>query len=195
MWTYTRPGIMIPVSVPNGCHLCHLGFDCPAAWGDSNFPFVASLGESDGGKVRAGASHGASHEVKPRCVSHRRLQALLPGAIQIHQQEVLCGFGEFVGDPEHLSPALHPLLGAKKGGLPVSVGLVFRHVSSTFPGCFKPNECQKPAIFHETLVMDQLVQLLGELILDQYWYFHKSSKSSWAKRIIKLAPSSLQVPP
>eukprot|EP00435_Cladocopium_sp_Y103_P015380 s3168_g3.t1 len=24
--------------------------------------------------------------------------------------------------------------------------------------CFKPNECQKPAIFHETLVMDQLVQ-------------------------------------
>ena len=33
----------------------------------------------------------------------------------------------------------------------------------TFPGCFKPNECQKPAIFHETLVMDQLVQLLGSL--------------------------------
>ena len=43
---------------------------------------------------------------------------------------------------------------------------VFRHILSTFPGCFKPNECQKPAIFHETLVMDQLVQLLGELILD-----------------------------
>ena len=30
-----------------------------------------------------------------------------------------------------------------------------------FAGCFKPNECQKPAIFHETLVMDQLVQSLG----------------------------------
>jgi hypothetical protein len=102
--------------------------------------------------------------VKPTCETQAPARALPPGAIQIHQQEVLCGFGEFVGDPEHLSPALHPLLGATR--LTSCFGFVFRHILSTFPGCFKPNECQKPAIFHETLVMDQLVQLLGELILD-----------------------------
>lgn len=38
--------------------------------------------------------------------------------------------------------------------------------AATAAGCFKPNECQKPAIFQENLVMDQLVQLLD--VCDSY---------------------------
>jgi len=106
-----------------------------------------------------------------------------PGAFSIDEQKVLPRPGEFVGDVEHVSFALHSLLGGRWVTFwdlgnwiqVVCIYMIYKlslfgcqsNISAVMPcpskfaGCFKPNECQKPAIFHETLVMGQLVQSLG----------------------------------
>jgi len=60
--------------------------------------------------------------------------------------------------------------------------------------CFKPNECQKPAIFHETLVMDQLVQCgtieLVKIMHDGYP--NRCPFNEIVKRFRDLLPDSFQ---
>lgn len=114
--------------------------ECEELICDSNLPFVASLGESDGGKVPF------------RSISKK-----------------------YCADLENLLETLNTC-----------------HLH--YIRCFKPNECQKPAIFHETLVMDQLVQCgtieLVKIMHDGYP--NRCPFNEIVKRFRDLLPESFQ---